>query len=84
MKVIAAAWPLSSVGINGLDNLRLESFADDSALLRLYADRIMAAGDASRLGDPRVDDLLRADLGLHHELAPAIAAKLFEKRHDTN
>lgn len=83
MKQIAATWPLSSVGIAGRENMRLDSFIDDPALLRLYADRIIAAGDRSRLGDPVVDDLLRADLGIHHELAPVIASKLFEIKHDT-
>lgn len=76
LKQIAAAWPLSSVGIPGLENLPLESFIEHPALRRLYADRIVAAEDASRLTDPRVESLLRADLGIHHELAPAFAAKL--------
>jgi hypothetical protein len=84
MKKIATAWPLSSVGIGGLENLQLDPFIGHPALRRLYADRIVAAGDTSRLGDARVDDLLRADLGLHHELAPAIASKLFSKNHDTH
>ena len=83
MKKIAADWPLSSVGIPGLSNIKLDSFIHHSELRRVYADRIMAAADFSRLGDPRLDDLLRADLGIHRELAPAIAAKLFETTHDT-
>jgi hypothetical protein len=78
MKQIAAAWPLSSVGMPGLAELRLDSFWGHPALRRLYADRIFASGDASRLGEPRVDDGLRADLGIHRELAPAIAARLFQ------
>jgi hypothetical protein len=78
MKKIAADWPLSSVGIEGLENLQIDSFVEHSALRRLYADRIVAAGDKSRLGDARLDDLLRADLGIHRELAPTIAAQLFE------
>jgi hypothetical protein len=77
MKLIAAAWPLSSVGIAGLENLHLDSFIGHPALRRLYADRILASGDLSRVGDARLDDLLRADLGLHRELAPVIAARLF-------
>ena len=84
MKQIATAWPLSSVGITGLVNFQLDSFISHPTLRRVYADRILAAGDGTRLGDPRVDDLLRADLGIHHELAPAIAAKLFPITHDTH
>lgn len=74
---IAADWPLSSVGVPGLAGLRLDSFIGDPGLLRVYADRILAAGDTSRLGDPRVDDRLRADLGLHRDLAPEMAGRLF-------
>jgi len=84
MKQIAAVWPLSSVGIVGLGNLPLNSFVGHPVLARLYADRIIAAADTSRLGDPRIDDLLRADLGIHRELAPVIAAKLFETKYDTD
>lgn len=80
---IAEAWPLSSVGIRGLKNFDLAPITADPSLLRLYADRIVAVDDTSRLGDPKIDDLLRADLGIHHELAPAFAAKLF-MQHDTH
>lgn len=82
MKQIASAWPLSSVGIPGLKDLDLGSFMGHPALRRLYADRVFAASDVSRLGDARLDDLLRADLGIHHELAPALAGKLFPTTHD--
>jgi hypothetical protein len=79
MKIIATAWPLSSVGITGLEGVHIDPFIGHPALRRLYADRIVSTGDTSRLGDPRVDDLLRADLGLYRDLAPAIATKLFSQ-----
>jgi len=82
MKRIAANWPLSSVGIDGLDKLNIHSFIDHPGLRRLYADRIICANDTPRLGEPRLGNLLRADLGVHRELAPAIAAKIFETTHD--
>jgi hypothetical protein len=84
LKQLAAAWPLSSVSIPGLEGLRLESFVDDFALRRLYADRIIAAADITRLGYPQVDELLRADLNVHRDLAPLIAGKLFTTNHDTH
>ena len=77
LKALGTAWPLSSVGMPELEAVRIDSFCAHPALRRLYADRIVAAGDFSRIGDPRVADLLRADLGLHRELAPALAARLF-------
>lgn len=79
LKKLAAAWPLSSVGIPDLSDIDLDSFIGDPALARLYADRIVAAGDLSRLGDARVDDLLRTDIGIHHDLAPEIANRIFGK-----
>ncbi len=84
MKRVAADWPLSSVGIPGLEKLELGTFIGHAALRRIYADRIIAAGDTTRLGDPQVDDGLRADLGLHRELAPAIANKLFNTTHESH
>jgi hypothetical protein len=77
LKKVAATWPLSSVGVPELADLNLDTFIAHPALARLYADRIIAAVDTSRLGDPCVDDLLRADLGIHRELAPEIAKRLF-------
>lgn len=84
IKKIATAWPLSSVGITGLEQPSLDSFVHHPALCRLYADRILAAEDVSRLGDPRIDDLLRSDIGIYHDLSPSLANKLFEPAHDPN
>lgn len=83
LKQIATAWPLSSVGIPGLEISQIESFIKHPTLRRLYADRIVATEDTSRLTDPRVVAMLRADLGIHHELAPALAPKLYPATHDT-
>jgi hypothetical protein len=84
MKKIAAEWPLPSVGIKGLENLKLDSFIEHPGLRRLYADRIISAQDTTRLGDPRLDDLLRADLGVHREIASTVASHLFETTHDAH
>ena len=84
IKKIAAEWPLSSVGVAGLERPSVDGFIGHIALRRVYADRVLAAADMSRIGDPRVDDLLRADLGIHRDLAPEIASKLFEPLHDTH
>jgi len=80
LKRVAAAWPLSSVGIPELCELNLDTFINCTVLARLYADRIIVVSDASRLGDARVDELLRADIGIYHELAPEIAKRLFAKQ----
>lgn len=79
---LAALWPLSSVGIarpfddEHPPHFAIDSFIEHPALRGLYADRIAATQDWSRLGHPRVDDQLRADLGLHSGLSPNLAARL--------
>jgi hypothetical protein len=85
---IAREWPLSSVGVPNLapdpasptpgssPAFPIDSFIQHPSLRRLYADRILATSDGSRLGDARIDDLIRADLGLHPGLAPRIASLL--------
>jgi len=81
---LGATYPLSSVGIPELKPKSIDSFVGSHGLLRLYADRIIAANDLSRLGDPRLDDLIRADLGAFRDLAPAIASRLFQTANDTH
>lgn len=76
LRNLAAAWPLSSVGVANLQPSALDSFVADPTLRRLYSDRIIAAEDASRLGDPRVDDAVRSALGAHAELCPRLAQHL--------
>lgn len=77
MLELARDWPLSSVGSTEIPG-SLDSFVGHPALLRLYADRVLAEGDPSRLGDSRVASRLQADLGLHTELAPRFASRLFD------
>lgn len=75
---LAAAWPLSSVGIEGLAERRLDvgAFLAHSGLRQLYVDRILATGDASRLREEPIRQAARAALGAFPELAPKIAAAL--------
>ena len=68
----AADWPLSSVGITGVNAGSIDPFIDDASLRALYVDRIIAANDQSRLADARAADAVRAALGGFRELSPAI------------
>lgn len=70
-------WPLSSVGLPGIESIELHSFIRHPGLMRLYTDRILAVQDMSRLSDPVIEEQIRADLGNHHSLAPQLAKKLF-------
>lgn len=80
---LGAAWPLSSVGLRlpadaPLEPGELELVLAHPSLSRLYADRVLARGDLSRLGPPRVQELVRAAIGAHPELCPPVAAALAE------
>jgi hypothetical protein len=71
----ARQWPLSSVGMAGVDGADV-AFVAHPALLALYVDRVIATRDRSRLADERVRQAVRAALGLHPQLAPDLAAAL--------
>ena len=84
LQSVAAAWPLSSVGVAGLpDGLDVSPFIDHPALRQVYADRIIERADVSRLQHPATEGAVRAALGAFPDLAPRVAAALpaeLEKR----
>jgi hypothetical protein len=74
LQTLGQSWPLSSVGMPGIDAIDVSAFIDDRSLARLYADRIIERDDRSRLGEPRVGRLVRDSLLGQPQLAP----RLFE------
>lgn len=80
LKDWANRWPLSSVGMSGVEPDAAEPAWDDAGLLRLYVDRVIAARDTTRLIDPRVRRAMRAALGFYDRLAPQLAEAL--AKHD--
>jgi hypothetical protein len=73
LKRTAAAWPLSSVGIEGLATGELEHILDHPALARMYLDRIFQTHDTARANDPRVMAAIREALGAYPALSPQLA-----------
>ncbi len=73
---LARQWPLSSVGVTLAEPAELDSFLEHPALRQLYVDRIFEYKDGSRLGDRRVDAVVRAGLGAYPGLCLALARKL--------
>jgi len=69
----ANQWPLSSVGMKGVETVDMGAIAGHRGLLQLYADRILAREDFSRLSDPRVQAAVRESVGAYAELSPALA-----------
>ena len=72
---IAAAWPLSSLGIthvaaDQLESRAIEIIMADRSLRQLYIDRIIARRDASRLAHAGVRDGVREAIGQYDELWP--------------
>lgn len=76
LRDLAAEWPLSGVGVDGIDVRNLGAITGDPSLLQLYADRVIARRDRSRLADERARDAVRRSLGLFPELAPDLAGAL--------
>lgn len=75
---LATAWPLSSVGVDGVVVDDLEAIFGNACLRRLYLDRVIAREDMSRLSDRRARDGIRETVGLHEELAPRVVAAVKE------
>lgn len=76
LQKLAAAWPLSAVGIPGLESPRQIPFLGNACLKQLYVDRIIAQGDLPRLTNKEVRDSVKAALGVYPELSPELAIAL--------
>ncbi|NHA06337.1 hypothetical protein G7092_21185 [Mucilaginibacter sp. HC2] len=66
LKETAAAWPLSSVGLNIRTNVDTRPILNSPALKTIYLDRIIAHRDLIRLGDAELT-VLRETMGLYQE-----------------
>ncbi len=75
----AQEWPLSSVGMSGVDEVMIDGFADNSSLMLLYADRIIATGDKTRLSCAAVRHVVQRALGMFSDLAQGITVALSEQ-----
>ena len=69
----ARAWPLSSVGIEIGGQCVATPLRTSPMLMRLYADRVIASGDRSRLDDPALVEVVRAAIGNYPDLCPQLA-----------
>jgi hypothetical protein len=63
LKQWAVAWPLSSVGMPGVESPRIDAIVNHPCLLGVYRDRIITRRDRSRLGDPRVQEAVCEAVG---------------------
>ena len=69
-------WPVSSVGIPGLEGVQLGEIQEHAGLLRLYVDRILEREDTSRLDNERVREAVKEALGAHISLCPEVGAAI--------
>lgn len=69
----ASDWPLSSVGMQGIEVTNLESFYESTGLMTLYIDRVIALSDRSRLADDKVREHVLAAVGMYPDLVPNLA-----------
>jgi hypothetical protein len=82
----AVEWPLSSVGMAGVNPVDVSAVSEHAGLLQVYVDRIIARRDTSRLTDARVRAAVRAALGHFDDLSSPLAAALknFDQPTDVN
>jgi hypothetical protein len=73
---LGRAWPLSSVGIEGVGEVDASRLLAHPGLRQLYVDRILATGDASRVRGDAVRAAVQTALGAFPELAPGLSAAL--------
>ncbi|MCA8995579.1 MAG: hypothetical protein KDA80_01280 [Planctomycetaceae bacterium] len=83
LMAFANDWPLSSVGIEGLEPQTPIGVLSYPSLRTLYVDRIIARQDVSRLSDEDVREAVRAAIGIHSHLAPQLVEHLQEKEPQT-
>jgi hypothetical protein len=79
----ACDWPLSSVGMAGVEARHEDEIASHAGLLQLYVDRILAKKDWSRLSHPAVREAVRRSLGAHDASWPE-ARKLLVPIQESN
>jgi hypothetical protein len=76
----AHEWPLSSVGIAGIDASDIRGailpVVNHKSLLSLYVDRIIEHRDVSRLDDEAVRQAVTVAIGVHDSLAPKLMTAL--------
>jgi MoxR-vWA-beta-propeller ternary system domain bpX4 len=73
MKLAAAEWPLSSVGIPGIERVaggpqHLDEVLNHPGLRRVYLDRVIARKATDQLQEPRVLSGVLASVGMHTSL----------------
>jgi hypothetical protein len=76
-------WPLSSVGIANIGDVDASPLKENSALWRLYLDRVLATEDRARLVDSDARRAIAALIGAYPGLAGALAGALAEQ-HDAS
>lgn len=77
LRVWANDWPLSSVGIPGVEVVDLKVICDSPGLMTMYIDRIISFGDQPRLANDLVREHVLAAVGMYPELAKNLALKDF-------
>jgi|JI10StandDraft_1071094.scaffolds.fasta_scaffold113680_3 hypothetical protein len=71
---LAAAWPLSSVGMRDLGEVDVTPLCANDGLRRLYVDRVLRHDDRERAVDPRIARAIAAAVGEHREFAKSVLA----------
>jgi hypothetical protein len=80
---LAAKWPLSSVGMPGIESLNIDPLSNNPCLMQMYVDRILERNDTSRLGDARVRSAIKRSLGMQTQLSPTISTAILNLENES-
>jgi hypothetical protein len=72
----ARQWPLSSVGIKEISDVKIDPLLTSASLMQMYADRAIERGDVRSLGEAGAANAIRRSLGAHEHLAPELMRRL--------
>ena len=78
LRGIGAQWPLSSVGIEGIEQVDASPVLGHPTLQQLYVDRIIARNDQTRMKEDFFAKQAAKAVGAHRELYPKLAAHFAE------
>lgn len=73
LRETAKAWPFSSIGIDGVEDVELNPILENPCLRMTYADRLIEVNDKDRMKDERLILIIKEILGEHsNTLAPKL------------
>lgn len=72
-------WPLSAIGVKGVEPPVRGAAFKHQGLWRMFIDRVIAKGDARLMADPQIQQSIEVAVGAFPELVPACQKQIEER-----